>query len=67
MDWFMSEGGVLRYFHADLADLCDDDLLVERNRLRARLAYDPRPDPWLLTRAAAIDADLAARSRRRTR
>jgi hypothetical protein len=54
-----TEGGCRRYFHQDIADFTFNEVRVERNRLRLRLAFDIKPAPWLLERIAALDAAYA--------
>ena len=48
--------------HLDLPMMDADGLELEAHRLRHRLAYDDRPDPWLLERRNRVHAE---RSRRR--
>lgn len=40
--------------HLDLVTCSVDDLEFEAHRLRHRLAYDPKPHPWLLERRERV-------------
>ena len=55
--------------HHDLPAMDSNELELEAHRIRHRLAYDPRPDAWLLERREAVGAERrrrwqAARGRR---
>jgi hypothetical protein len=44
--------------HLDLAGLSIDDLELEGHRVRHRIAYDPKPHPWLLERRERVRCEL---------
>jgi hypothetical protein len=51
-----------RLNHLDLSAMSLPELRRELGRLRIRLHIDPEPDPWLLERHAALDAEIDRRA-----
>lgn len=48
--------------HLDLAGMSPPELRRDLGSLRIRLHIDPAPDPWLLERHAALDAEFDRRA-----